>query len=104
MLFVYAGFLLSSLTGRLFIYGKPVLQRIPLGVLLASVGFFLISNIGNWLAFYPLSMEGLLACYVSGIPYFGRTLIGNVMYGILFFGSFEGFKYWLKNRHAITMV
>ena len=82
------------------------MPRLPMSIVVATGGFYLVSNFGVWIVFYPSSIEGLLTCYGNGIPYLGRSLFGNVIYCLLFFGSFEIFRYWHKqsslvhDRHA----
>ena len=56
---------------------------------LGSVQFFLISNFGLWLSgisVFPLTPSGLMACYIAGLPYFGRTMISDLAYAGLLFG------------------
>ena len=101
MAFVYAGFLLSSLAGRTILLGKSVLPRLPLSIVAATLGFYLVSNFGVWIVYYPATLEGLLTCYNNGIPYLGRSLFGNVIYCMLFFGSFELFCYWHKQSNLV---
>jgi hypothetical protein len=61
------------------------------GAALAStVLFFLLTNFGVWAfdAFYPKTLEGLVACYVAAIPFFQNTLLGDLLYTTILFGSF----------------
>ncbi len=63
--------------------------RIGGAALLGSGQFFLITNFGMWLSgisFYPLTAAGLMACYLGGIPYLGRTLLSDLAYSGLLFG------------------
>ncbi len=63
--------------------------RIGGAALLGSGQFFLITNFGVWLSgisIYPLTASGLMACYLGGIPYFGRTLLSDLAYAGLLFG------------------
>jgi hypothetical protein len=46
-----------------------------------------LSNLGNWLAFYPLTMPAILECYAKGLPLLGSTLTGDALYGALLFGA-----------------
>ena len=40
--------------------------------------FFLVSNLGNWFAFMqPLTLEGLILCYVNGLPFFGQAILAG---------------------------
>ncbi len=57
--------------------------------MLGSGQFFLITNFGVWLSgisIYPLTLSGLMACYLGGIPYLGRTLVSDLAYTGLLFG------------------
>lgn len=65
-----------------------------------SAGFihFTLSNFGVWLGAgtnlltglpYTRDVYGLLNCYVAAIPYFKTLLLGNLIYGGIFFGGFE---------------
>jgi hypothetical protein len=43
---------------------------------------------------YPMTWGGLLACYVAALPFFRNTLLGDLGYAALMFGSY----YWLEQR------
>jgi hypothetical protein len=86
---VYASFLVSVAIG-FWLRNRPTVGRISTATLLGAIQFFLATNFAVW-AFglsYPRNREGLLACYVAGIPFFWNTLAGDAVYAILFFGSF----------------
>ncbi len=57
----------------------------------ASVLFFLTTNaaVAFFGTMYSHSASGLLASYIAGLPFFGRDLIGNLLYTSLFFGVYE---------------
>jgi hypothetical protein len=58
--------------------------------LTSSVLFFLLTNFGVW-AFdspYPRTLDGLITCYVAAIPFFTKTLQGDMLYTIILFGGF----------------
>ena len=100
----YQGFVLFS-SGHIWIYisfivivivGKSTMKNVTmksvgLSGISASVIFFLLSNFGVWLGgmMYPLSLSGLITCYIAALPFFGWTLVGNVFYCTMLFGSFE---------------
>lgn len=48
---------------------------------LASLLFFLISNFGVWLNWYPQTLIGLTQCYLLALPFYWRTLIGDLVFG-----------------------
>ena len=85
-LFVYLSFGLISMMGML-------VKRVSiLTVLGSSLLFFIVSNFGVWLFYYPLSLEGLVSCFTLAIPFFGNTLAGDLVYTALLFYSFSTIK------------
>jgi hypothetical protein len=58
--------------------------------LASSVVFFIVTNFGTWAlsGIYPLTVSGLMACYVAAIPFFQNTLAGDLFYSALLFGGF----------------
>jgi hypothetical protein len=86
----YGAFILIGLLG--FILLKKVkVQTVLLGSLSASILFFLVSNFGVWFSgtMYPKDFSGLMACYTAAIPFFKNTLMGDLVYCGVLFGSFE---------------
>lgn len=84
-LFVWGSFLISSLIGLwLRSHKKPL--YIIVGIFSASLQFFLITNFGVWATtnMYPHTLEGLIECYVMGIPFYRNTLMGDLFYTGLF--------------------
>jgi hypothetical protein len=59
------------------------------GSVVGSAAFFLLTNFAVWWALgtYPPTPEGLLQCYIAGIPYFLRTLASTLCYSGLLFGT-----------------
>jgi hypothetical protein len=84
--FIYASFLVNVWIGRRFLRATENPLRIGTACLVCSLQFFLLSNFGTWLgSMYPHSLAGLALCYTAAIPFFGRTLAGDLLYsGILF--------------------
>jgi hypothetical protein len=68
---------------------RPV--NLALSALGASVIFFVVSNFGVWLSagMYPHTFDGLVSCYVAGIPFFRNTIAGDFVYTTILFGVFE---------------
>ncbi|WP_370478210.1 DUF6580 family putative transport protein [Tamlana flava] len=79
--FVYTALILVGLIG---IYSKKMNFK---SILISSISFFLITNFGVWLIWYPLNLNGLLECYTLAIPFFRNSLIGDFFFaGVLYFG------------------
>ena len=97
---IYASFLLNVLIGRLMLAKSENAARIGAAAFLCSVQFFVISNFAVWLgsAFYVHNTAGLLACYTAALPFFGRTLAGDLFFSAVLFGLHA----WLSRRIAQT--
>lgn len=54
-----------------------------------AVVFFVLTNLAVWGAWYPATFEGLVACYVSAIPFFKYTLAGNLFFSVAAFGTYD---------------
>jgi len=89
-LFTYGAFALIVLFG-MFMLKKVRLHNLIASALGASVIFFLVSNFGVWFSgmMYPKTFGGLMACYTAGIPFFHNTLLGDLVYTGVLFGTFE---------------
>jgi len=98
IVFVYGSFLLTGLIGLLVRKHKSV-QTIALATLISSVLFFLITNFGVWLMgmLYPKTLSGLADAYMMGLPFFRNTLLGDLGYVTLFFGSYELVTLYLQS-------
>ncbi|GAB4248596.1 MAG: hypothetical protein Kow0027_11050 [Saprospiraceae bacterium] len=91
---VYLAFGLIVLLG-MAIFKKVTPLRALAGSLSASVIFFIVSNFFVWMegTMYPMSAEGLMACYVAAIPFFWNTLAGDLFFVAMMFGAFEAIQY-----------
>lgn len=56
----------------------------------AATFFFIVSNLAVWASsgLYPMTVQGLVACYVAAIPFFHNWLAGTLFYAALLFGGF----------------
>ncbi len=91
MLFVYIGFMLSMYIGKRLLSQKRHVLNIVTACFASALLFFLVSNLGVWFSgtLYPMTLSGLLTCFLAAIPFFGYTLAGNLVYGAAMFGLFE---------------
>ena len=69
-LFIYGAF------GMISLIGMRIQKVSPLTVVGSSLLFFIVSNLGVWLLYYPLTLEGLMTCFTLAIPFFGIQLQG----------------------------
>lgn len=89
MFFVYGAFILVSLIG-IFISTRVCGHVVIAASLVSSVLFFLVTNFGVWMVsgFYPMTFDGLIACYTAAIPFFQMTLMGDLFFVGIIFGAF----------------
>ena len=88
--FVYGSFLITGFIG-LWLKNHRDFKSILTGTLLSSVLFFLITNFGVWLVgtLYQKDITGLIQSYIMAIPFFRYSLIGDLFYTGVFFGSYQ---------------
>jgi hypothetical protein len=84
---VYAAFLVSVWIGRR-LSTRVTPLRLGAAAFLSSLQFYLITNF-VWFpgGLYPQTLAGLMTSYVAGLPFFGRTLLGDLLYTAAFFGA-----------------
>lgn len=108
---VYGSFALITVLGWAVLRTRRSPWRLGGAALLASTLFYLITNFGVWAlgSWYPKTLEGLLACYVAAIPFFGNTIAGDLFFVALLFGGWA----WLERRvpalqasplHAVSLI
>ncbi len=70
--------------------GRIGAASVGLAALASAVVFFVVTNFGVWATsgMYPISFEGLVACYVAAIPFFHNTLLGDFFFAAVLFGGF----------------
>jgi hypothetical protein len=82
-IFVYLSFAVITWMGQQKNRVTPKL------VLLGSVLFFLISNLGVWLLYYPKTIDGLVTCFGLAIPFFATSLLGDIFYSVILVFGFS---------------
>ena len=103
---VYLGFLASTFVGRGLLHGGDVGRRrdtgprITVAVGAGALVFWLISNLGVWLFFRPLTPAGLAQCYLDALPFLGRSLLGDALYAAGLFGAYRLARRLVAGRAA----
>jgi len=88
MIYVYIGFVLTSIIGLQVKKNTSVLS-VTAGSVISSILFFIITNFGVWAqSGFQMGAAGLGTTYVMGIPFFAPTLAGDLFYNALLFGAF----------------
>jgi hypothetical protein len=83
---VYGSFALNVLLARWLRTHRTAAATAAV-TLVGALQFFVVTNFACWVAFYPHTAGGLLACYVAAIPYFQNTLLGDAAFVTLLFGG-----------------
>ncbi len=89
----YAAYALIVLAG-FAIFRSVKVQTVLAGALSATVIFFLVSNFGSFGSnpVYPKTFGGLITAYAAGLPFAQGTLLGDLFYSGVLFGSFALLK------------
>ena len=92
ILFTYVGLLFSVIIGKYLKQLKTV--QLFLSSIISSLVFFTVSNFGVWLlsGFYAKSFQGLVDCYIAGIPFFRNTLISTIIFVFILKWVFDQLK------------
>jgi hypothetical protein len=95
MSFVYGALAISVLLGKFYAKDATLLRYAGV-VLGGSALFFAVTNGAVWLfgdgTFYPHTLSGLVECYTMGLPFYKNTLIGDLTWTTVLFGSYELFR------------
>jgi hypothetical protein len=66
----------------------------------ATFSFFVITNFAVWAmgVLYPKTLEGLMACYIAAIPFYGNTLASTALFSAIFFGLTK----WVQKNNLLA--
>ncbi|HUY14992.1 MAG TPA: DUF6580 family putative transport protein [Terriglobia bacterium] len=97
--YTWSGFLLIGLIGWV-LHSKITLRRVATASIVGSVSFFFLTNFGVWAAggLYPHNFAGLTDCYVAGLPFFRNTILGDLAWSGILFGTYE----WVNHRRTLA--
>ena len=86
----YISYILIIFAG-LFIFNRGISLTKMFGGMISSSGiFFLVSNFGVWAGgtMYPKNFGGLITCYAAGVPFIHNTIISDVLFTTVLFGTY----------------
>lgn len=87
MFFTWSAFAVIGIFG--WVFGRSDIKSAKFRIfglagvgIISSVFFFLYTNFGWWLVsgMYPHTLDGLIQCYIMGLPFFKNNLIGNLIF------------------------
>ena len=88
--------LFTSITVIGFFIKKNKIGSIIVGSLAGAIFFYLTSNFFDWIGGgldinnqpYPKTFEGLINCFVAGLPFFRGSVWATLLFNGIFFGCF----------------
>ncbi len=85
---VYATFAVITLLGRFANWPKFGRWLLPVLSITGSTLFFVTSNLATWGEglLYPMTFTGLTTCYIAAIPFFGNTVVADLVGTAVLFG------------------
>lgn len=88
---IYAAFGIVMVVGWWMLSRKVAPLRVVAASLTASLIFFLVTNFSVWFegAMYPKTAAGLMACYTAGLPFLKNTVMGDLFFSGVLFGTYE---------------
>jgi uncharacterized protein DUF6580 len=91
---VYASFMINVWIGRRLVR-QVTATWVGGAAFLCGFQFYLLTNFAVWFVssgrahhFYARSLNGLLECYAVALPFWGRTLAGDLLFSGALFGMY----------------
>jgi len=90
---VYASFILTIFVGQM-IKNKIGFFRVFVGVMSASLFFFIATNAAVWFfgTMYSHDISGLMTSYYMALPFWKNQIIGDLFYTAVLVGGYEMMK------------
>ena len=90
MIWTYGAIVLVAFMGSSFL-NKISTGKVVLASLSGSTIFYLISNFGVWAVspMYAKTLTGLVQCYSLALPFYGTSLMGDLIYSTILFGAYK---------------
>lgn len=86
----FGWYMAAMALGQILLHAKTTVVRVGAGALLGPTSFFLISNYAVWTVsppeMYPHTLGGLGACFIAGLPFYGKDLISTTIVAAAVFG------------------
>lgn len=97
ILFVYFSYIVISL----FPKSKISSSSLVFTSFGASILFFIVTNFGVWMneTTYAKTIQGLIHCYTLAIPFFGNTLLSDILFSFVFFYGYQ----YIKNHTLVIL-
>ncbi len=101
--FTWGAFLLVGFLGMWLKHRRSWGNVFTMSVFSALL-FFVITNFGVWLGWYPHTWNGFSTCYINAIPFLRNTFLGNVVFTFVLFGLYELAKNAVRKSRFKTVL
>ncbi|HJQ39825.1 MAG TPA: DUF6580 family putative transport protein [Thermoanaerobaculia bacterium] len=101
---IYATYALIVILGMALRSRRRSVLAVGGAAIASATIFFIVTNFAVWLTLetYPLTLDGLAACYAAAIPFFDRTLASDLLFSAIFFGAFALAERRLDDAHRVA--
>lgn len=106
---IYASFLVNVWLGRRLLGSSDRITPVRVGgtAFLCSLQFFVLTNLALWVGgvarhnpIYSADLAGFVRCYTMALPFWGRTLAGDLLFSGALFGLYELLSRRMANSTA----
>ncbi|MDD4956064.1 MAG: hypothetical protein PHH49_00105 [Candidatus Omnitrophica bacterium] len=87
-LYTWGAFAITGYMG-MWLKGRKNIWSVTGVSLAASLFFFIVTNFGVWVAWYPHTVQGLADCYLKAVPFLRNTVVSGLAYTMALFGAYE---------------
>lgn len=102
MVAVYGSFVLCVVLGFWLKKNKSWGSVLGSSFLTAFIFFFFTNfAVFAFSPWYAKTFSGIIQCYLMALPFFRNTLLGDLFYTSVFFGSYELIQIWVRSRFEI---
>ncbi len=101
--FTWGAILLTGVVGLWLREHRTVLNVAGSSVA-SSLLFYVVTNFGVWAvpgSWYPHTAQGLINCYVLGLPFLRYTMLGDIVYVGILFGLYEAVQIAVKKEKIV---
>jgi hypothetical protein len=105
---IYGCFMINVWLGRRMLQ-QVTAVRVGATAFLCSLQFFVLTNLGVWMGgvvrghgFYAPTPAGLASCYSAALPFWGRTLAGDLLFSAAIFGMYSLLVRATQSNRTVT--
>lgn len=103
VLYTWGAFVLIGFLGT-YLKNNRTTGTVFTATVFSAALFFIITNFGVWLAWYPHTWQGMSQCYVNAIPFLRNMLIGNIVFAAALFGTYEFARRFIVSAKLRTVL